>query len=230
MIPQKFHRIWFGTRERPQRYDEYWQMWQDMYPEATFYTWTEDDLPTLYNQEIFDRLSVPGFAKSGGVAMSHERAVAVQRADMVAYEILSQFGGVYLNCDMMPLAPMDDVLALQAAVFGMEDNYFLCNAVMAAEPEHPLLRDCVRGLATHFDRYWRDGMEQATGPRWLTHVWRSGSYDALVLPPSAFYPVHHSEIPYGTEDFEPFVEIGKRKNAYAVHMWGHRSQEGRLHT
>lgn len=230
MIPKIFHRIWFGTRERPQRYDEYWKMWQDMYPDAEFRTWTEDNLFELDNQGIYDQLALPGYAKSGGVAMAHERAVAVQRADMVAYEILYRFGGVYLNCDILPLQPLSEHLQLQAAVFGMEDWYFLCNAVMAAEPEHPLLRDCVRGLPLHFEQFWKEGMEQATGPRWLTHVWRSRSYEAVVLPPSAFYPVHHSEIPYGTESYEPYVEIGRQKGAYAVHMWGHRSQEGRLHT
>ena len=228
MIPKIFHRIWFGGRPRPVRYDDYWQEWQRLHPDWEFYTWTEENLPELANQAIYDDL--PEWARSCGVQMSHERALAVQRADVVAYELVNRFGGVYLNCDMVPLKPFDDLLE-HSAFLGMEDNYFVCNAVMGGEPDHPLYRDVIRLLPQNYAVHKTDGMEVATGPQHLTRVWRAGlnMYDVTVMPQSAFYPVHHGEVPYGTTEFGSFMDKAIALDSYACHMWGHRSQEGMLH-
>lgn len=227
MIPKIFHRIWFGDRPRPERYDEYWQMWQDLHPDAEFHTWTEDNIPNLANQEAFDQ--VRSIAKSCGVTMAHKRAVAVQRADIVAYEIVSRFGGVYLNCDMMPLKNFDPLLK-DNAFLGMEDDHHVCNAVMGGVPNHPLFENVIRFLPMSLAMHGNIGMEVATGPQHLTRVWRAMDYrDVKVHPVDTFYPVHHSQIPYGTENFDSYVELAKHRQSYAVHMWGHRSQEGRLY-
>ncbi len=225
MIPKTFHRIWFGARERPVRYDDYWRMWQELHPDWEFYTWTEDNLPELFNQEAYDR--IPLVAKSCGVPMSFDRALAVQRADVVAYELVNKFGGVYLNCDMVPLKPIDD-LTEHSAFLGMEDDYHVCNAVMGGEAGHPLFDTTIRRLLPSLIQYGNVGMEVATGPQHLTRVWRSDDWDVEILPRDAFYPVYHDEIPYGTQEFGRFIDKGKAKDAYAVHVWGHRSQEGKL--
>jgi len=225
VIPKRFHRIWFGARERPVRYDEYWIAWQELHPDWEFYTWTEHNLPELHNQWAFDHVAET--AKSCGVQMSHDRAVAVMRADIAAYELIHQFGGVYLNCDMLPLKSFDG-LTEHSAFLGMEDDYHVCNAVMGGEAHHPLFTDTIHTLNASLMNYEGIGMEVATGPQHLTRVWRSGDYDVKILSREAFYPVHHEEVPYGTDDFEDFEVRGLAANSYAVHMWGHRSQEGRL--
>lgn len=225
MIPRIFHRIWLGDRPRPERYDEYWDMWKDLHPSADFITWSEDNMPILENQAAYD--FVGRVARSGGVNMSESRAVSVMRADVMAYELVNQYGGVYLNCDMMPLKPIDDLLE-HSAFLGMEDAHFVCNAVMGAEREHPLFQEAVLQLTERLYQNYGAGMEVATGPHHLTNVWRNGQYDVTILPTTAFYPVHHSQIPYGTKTYDSYAEIGREKGAYAVHMWGHRSQEGSL--
>lgn len=225
MIPKKFHRIWFGDRPRPERYDEYWAAWQDMHPDWEFHTWTESNLGPLVN--IVPWTVVGEIAKSCGVSMSHDRAVAVMRADIAAYEIVHNLGGFYLNCDMMPLKPFTPLTGSHA-ILGMEDDWHVCNAVMGGEPKHPLFRDVIRMLPVSLQQYGSIGMEVATGPQLLTRVWRSGTYDVDVLPTSAFYPAHHSEVPYGSDNFDHVVQKGRDQDSYACHMWGHRSQEGDL--
>jgi mannosyltransferase OCH1-like enzyme len=225
VIPQKFHRIWFGTRERPKRYDMYWKRLQEYHPHAEFHTWTEDNLFPLINQKAYDELS--GIAR-GGVPMTHERTVAVQRADVVGYECVYQHGGVYLNCDVLPLKSFKPLLE-HKAFLGMEDNYHVCNAVMGGEAGHPLYRDVINGLQLNLDRFWSNGMEVATGPQYLTKVWRTGQYDVEVLPQDAFYSTHHGDLPWGGGiNHGEIVAKGQEKNAYAVHMWGHRTQEGKF--
>ncbi len=225
MIPKKFHRIWFGARQRPEQYDMYWDMWKVLHPDWEFHTWTEENLPSLINQFAYDR--VEETAKSCGIQMSHERAVAVMRADIVAYELVYRYGGVYLNCDMYPLKTFE-LLRDSKAFLGMEDEYHVCNAVMGGEPDHPLYGTTIRNLNQSLLMYDSIGMEVATGPQHLTRVWRGGNYDVTILPREAFYPVHHGAVPYGETDFETMTGLGRDADAYAVHMWGHRSQEGKL--
>lgn len=225
MIPKKFHRIWLGARQRPARYDEYWQKWQELHPDWEFNTWTEENLPPLTNQWAFD--SVTETARSCGVQMSHERAVAVMQADIAAYELVNKFGGVYLNCDMYPLKSFDSLLH-NNSFLGMEDEYHVCNAVMGAEPGARIFRATIAQLNSSLVQYGKVGMEVATGPQHLTRVWRAGNYATQVYPKDTFYPVHHEEIPYGSDNFDDLIAKGAAKDAFAVHLWGHRSQEGQL--
>lgn len=225
MIPRKFHRIWFGTRPRPTKYDEYWQAWQELHPDAKFHTWTEDNLPDLVNATAYKAVAFT--AKAGAVSMSHERAVAVMRADIVAYELVHQFGGVYLNCDIAPLRPLDDLMGGEAFI-GKEDDYYLCNAVMAARPRHPLFTDVIQGLRKNLRQFTDQGMEKATGPQYLTSVFKTQPYDVNVLPSHYFYPLSHAVIPHGQDMSEYAIAEGKRLGSYAVHMWGHKTQEGQL--
>jgi mannosyltransferase OCH1-like enzyme len=226
VIPKVLHRIWFGDRERPRLYDHYWQEWQNLHPDWELKTWTEDNLDGVINQQSYDDVAVS--AKSGGTPMSHGRAVAVMRADIVAYELVYRHGGVYVNCDVFPLKSFDPLL-VHTAFMGMEDDVHICNAVMGGEPGHRLYGDVIERLPLSVIESGGGGMELATGPQFLTRVWRSDpDYDLTVLPVDAFYPVHHSNVPVGTTDFRPFIDMARAKDSYACHIWGHRSQEGEL--
>lgn len=226
MIPKILHRIWFGDRERPRLYDHYWQAWQDLHPDWEFRTWTEADLDGLINQQSYDSVALT--AKSAGTAMSHGRAVAVMRADIVAYELVYRYGGVYVNCDVLPLKSFEPLLE-HHAFMGMEDDLHICNAVMGGEAGNRLYGDVIAQLpASVIETGWA-GMELSTGPQFLTRVWRSDpTYDLVALPTTAFYPVHHSNVPWGSTNYSPFVDEAITQDSYACHMWGHRSQEGKL--
>jgi mannosyltransferase OCH1-like enzyme len=220
MIPKIFHRIWFGNRKRPEVFDDFWQAWQRTHPDWEFYTWTEENLFELVNQEIFDRLgNEPGLAKSCGAYQVPERAIAVQRADMTAYEILWRYGGVYLNCDMLPLRKFDELLDAPAFA-GMEDHQFLCNAVMGSEQHGKLMGDIIDTLPRHFQQWSWLGMEKATGPQYFTEI--AARWPIVKLPTSAFYPVHHGEA--GLLTLDELLERGRYHNSFAVHAWGHRRQ------
>jgi len=223
MIPRILHRIWFGSKPIPQQYDFFWAEWARLHPGWEQVTWTEKELPPLINWKIYDEVELWGH--SCGVPMSHERAVAVQRADVVCYEALYHFGGVYVNCDVRPLRSFEPLLE-HAAFVGMEDDYHICNAVMGAERRHRLMGQAITQMPARWTQYRHVGMEVATGPQHLTAVWRSGSYDVTVLPREAFYPVHFSGMPWGVDSSAAAFEQAVDTDAYAVHSWGHRWQEG----
>jgi mannosyltransferase OCH1-like enzyme len=226
VIPRVLHRIWFGQRPRPKLYDAFWADWQALHPNWTLITWTESNLPPLINGHIFEDLAVS--ARSAGIPMDHRRAVAVARADVVAYELVWRYGGVYINCDMQPLRSLEPLL-VHSAFVGMEDDTYLCNAVMGAELHHPLFEKVLADLPARYSEYRDRGMELSTGPQFLTSVVNSATMPGslTVLPQSAFYYAHHGSIRPG-EDASAFVNGAYAAGAYALHHWGHRTQEGEL--
>jgi mannosyltransferase OCH1-like enzyme len=226
VIPRKLHRLWLGQRPRPALYDAFWAEWQALHPDWTLVTWTESNLPPLINGSVVDDLAVS--ARSAGIPMAHDRAVAVARADVIAYELMWRYGGVYINCDMQPLKSLEPLLEHDAFV-GMEDDTYLCNAVMGAIPRHPLFQLLIDELPGNYSVHRGRGMEVATGPQFLTRVVKEATVPGslTVLPQSAFYYAHHGSIAVG-EDASAFVNGARAAGAYALHHWGHRTQEGEL--
>lgn len=224
MIPKRLHRLWLGTRPRPERYDAYWEAWQATLPDWELTTWTEETLPPLRNQELFD--SAPSFARSGGIQMAHDRAVAVQRADIVAYELVYQFGGVYVNCDMSPLRSLDPLLENEAFA-GLEDSHFLCNAAIGGVQKAFIFNKVIESLPDRVRSHPSAGMEVQTGPHALTAAARAYPRRIRVLPIEAFYFAHHGAIRPG-EDASEYAPAARAAGAYALHHWGHRTQEGDL--
>lgn len=221
MIPPIAHRIWLGDRPRPARYDQYWAAFKELHPQWELLTWTDDNLPYIENRDVFEE--VRGRARSAGIAMDPARAVAVQQADILAYELVFQFGGVVMNCDMQPLQSIGP-LCYSAAFLGMEDEQFACNAVMGAYPEHPLFGAVIAALPERVQRHRGQGMEVETGPRFLTEVLKGGSWDVSVLPREVFYFAHHGALGDAL-DASGFEHEARSVGAYLLHHWGHKAQE-----
>lgn len=225
MIPKKIHRIWFGTKPIPERYDAFWEEMKQLHEGWEFTTWTYDNLMPLLNERIF--LDVPKWARSCGVPMSRERATVVQQADVVGYEIIYSYGGIYVNCDIRSLKSFEPLLSAEAFV-GMEDDYHICNAVMGGVSGHPFFKDLIEQLPERWRTHKQHGMEIATGPQYMTSVWRRGRYNLKVLPIEAFYPVHHGGLEWGEDNSDRVYEQAQGGDSYTVHSWGHRWQEGDL--
>jgi mannosyltransferase OCH1-like enzyme len=224
MIPKRLHRLWLGQRYRPARYDAYWDEWQAVLPGWELFTWTEENLPELRNQALYD--TAPSFARSGGILMAHDRAVAVQRADIVAYELVYQFGGVYVNCDMSPLRSLEPLLRHEAFA-GLEDSQYLCNAAIGGVEKAFIFDKVIESLPDRVRAHPNAGMEYQTGPHALTAAAREHPRRITVLPIEAFYFAHHGSIRPG-EDASEYAPAARAAGAYALHHWGHRMQEGDL--
>ena len=221
MIPRVLHRIWLGDRPRPTTYDDYWRQWANLHPDWLQFTWTEETMPPLRNQKQYDECELTARA---GVPMDHKRAVAVQRADIAAYELIYSYGGVYLNCDMQPLRPLDGLLGHKAFA-GMEDDQYLCNAVLGGEQGSPFFDAVINELPVRMASRPGAGMEVQTGPHLLTSIWLWAPHLITALPREAFYYAHHGDIQHGS-DAAAYADAARQAGAYAIHHWGHRKQEG----
>lgn len=168
--------------------------------------WTEDTLPVLRNQDLYDR--APDLVPS--------RLVWRFRSNLVRYEILHRHGGVYLDTDfeaLKPIEPYIDGLDLFAAE---EKPGLIANGFMGARAGHPFLDALITGASQSVaDRpglpSWR-----TTGPEYLTRTAQARPDELALIPTHLVYPYHHTKLgPDGTPG-----EI--HPDAFAHHIWASR--------
>jgi mannosyltransferase OCH1-like enzyme len=138
--------------------------------------------------------------------------VWVQRADVVSYELIYEFGGIYANTDMEALRriPRDGINAFA----GMEDGEFLSNALMGCEPGADFYGWVISELGPRYAEHSAQPMNFTTGPHLLTWVYRNLCNDLHVFPKEAFNPVL-----FDGESMRG--EWAEHPDSYCVHHWGH---------
>lgn len=192
MIPRIFHRIWLDEPV-PIGFEVFWRRLKDLHPGWQFVTWSDSgELDFMRCREVFD------------AATTH-----AGRSDVLRYEVLATFGGIYLDTDVEPLRAFDELLEGDPFA-GWEDDRLICPTVMGSEAGAPAIEALIRDLPAWAARHAGRPPNQQTGPHFLTHEWRR-RLDVRLLRPRAFYPVHWSRKrdlggPYPPESF-------------AVHHW-----------
>lgn len=204
MIPKIVHRIWLGGDE-PEWTQKFALTWA--HPGWVVRTWTDSDLDLLFplaNQIVFD----------------HAEEIAPQnvgqlRSDVLRYEILHRFGGVYVDTDFESRKPLDPLIVGVDcfAAWEVEDKW-VNNAILGATKQHPLFSDLVAGLRENVERWQGWKPNRLTGPQYLTRV--AGRHSLAIFPKRWFYPYLYSELHRSSDDFP---------TAYAVHHWANRRRE-----
>lgn len=196
MIPRLLHFVWVGD-PIPGQFAEWVSGWRDLHPTWDVRVWSEDDLDWLHNQDIFDRAEQ--------IAPGHEGQL---RSDVARYEILFRFGGVYLDCDLEPRRPLDDLLDTECFAAWETDDVWINNAVIGAVPGHDLMHRLVAELPHNVKRQHGKRPNHMTGPRFLTP--RARAHGITLHPARLFYPYRWDELDRAGEEFP---------DAYAVHHW-----------
>ena len=223
-MTRTIHRLWLGS-PMPARYAAYGRAWAELNPGWDVHDWGAHDLPRLTNQDIYDQLQHGAVAP---VPLPPHVAIATQRADIAGYEIVHRFGGVYVNCDIEPLRPLDGHLP-DTAWAAYEDHRFLNNgAIGAPEPGHPFWAAVIEELPRRFHAMPGRTFNQVTGPYLLTDVYRSHDWAGLftALPRETFNYASYAQIPIGGTA-APFRDAAYGAGAIALHNWGHRAQDVR---
>ncbi len=201
-IPRIIHQIWLGG-PLPAKYKEWvatwknWNGWQYM-------LWTDEDVKQLdlYNSDLYRR--APNYG---------------EKADILRYEILYNFGGLYVDTDMECVSSDFFEFAHQEYSFfaGIEPleccHFSLGNAILASAPGHPIMEKIVTGLAENAPLYqWT---VEKTGPRYVTKVvcenWQLIEQDGLVFPPTFFYPILGHE--------KNLIRLICKHECAAIHFW-----------
>jgi mannosyltransferase OCH1-like enzyme len=201
MIPKMLHRIWLGETNIPAEFDTYWYKWMRLHPEWVFQTWLDTSFDWLHNRALFDAAETLS-----------------EKSDIARYEILAQFGGVYVDTDQEPLRNIDELLFM-GAFAAYETPGHLAIGMLGAETLHPaalaLVKELPVWLAAHANEPKR--VDIRTGPHFLTHVWGQRT-DVWQLPSWTFYPYGYWEKEKKGGPYPPM--------SYAVHHWAASWQKG----
>lgn len=219
MIPRVIHRLWLGPRPMPARFREYGRAWAELNPGWTVHDWSWHDLPEdLANQDVMDDIRAR-CTRGASVEM------ATALADVIDYELVARFGGVYANCDIQPVRPLLPPMTGGGAWATHEDPVQVVNAAFGGPAGHPFWVAVVAELPRFYWRRRAEGeeeMNQLTGPHLLTraHHMRPGELNAL--PVETFNSVHFSQVPRGGTADGLWSPQTLPPGAVGIHHWHHR--------
>lgn len=223
-IPKMIHRIWIGGAE-PDWMQPYAQTWQDHHPDWELRQWGNDDISSLFplhNQKLYDR-----------AAELFPRNEYQFKADLLRYELLLRYGGMYVDADFYCLRNLEPLVgeAEWFATWEQQDRW-IANGLMGSTPNHPFMRALVDGLSFRVDEMvgtigtsGRPGVRPAmvSGPKYLSHmhlVYADQLEVLPVLPQRHFYPYGHYDIRR-----HPIDETFDDPELYAVHVWHNKRRE-----
>lgn len=192
LVPRVFHQFWFGP-PMPPEYHVYRESWMRRHPDWEWRMWTERNLPEgLRHRALADQTDVPSW-----------------KTDILRYEVVSLFGGVYLDTDFECFKPIDRLVAGLPAFAAQqypdaEKPGAVACGFFGATPGHPWMRDLLDGVPAR----WDPG-RCSLGPWYFTDVTRLHP-EVVVFPRPLFYP-------YGS--WEKERRAGPFPGAYAAHHW-----------
>ncbi len=203
-IPKIIHQVWLGS-PFPEKYKQWQKTWIEKHPGWEYMLWTDDNVKdlNLVNQELFDKTENYG-----------------PKVDILRYELLNKFGGIYADTDFECIKPFDFFHKNFDFFIGiMTPGCGLNGALMGSAPAHPIIEKAIKDVSvpkyitqnTYFDK---------TGPGFITKCFyekfQESSFTNIAMPSSFFYPFpgekrHIIDKEYIYSFFKP--------ESYAVHYW-----------
>jgi len=202
-IPKIIHQIWIGASV-PEEFKRFQDSWQMHHPDWEYKLWTQHDISSLhlYNEDLVHQSRNPG-----------------EISDLMRYEILYRYGGVYLDFDFECLQSLEPLHYLYDFYIGIQpldsEIVQLGIGIIGSIPGHPLLKECIERVK-HTWKTIGNKPTARTGPIYCTKVFYAveNNIDTcdIAFPASYFYPLGCCE--YGAAKTK-WIEAG----AFAVHHW-----------
>jgi hypothetical protein len=126
MIPKRIFTIWIGEIPMPKEYEK----------------WCNTHIMNGWERVVLLLDDAKHIAETNNIAYLKEAIEAkkwVKVSDYMRIWNLFAHGGIYLDCDMEVLKPLDDLLDTGLFV-GRENDHVVANSIIGAEQFHPLLK------------------------------------------------------------------------------------------
>ena len=206
-IPPLFHMIWLGDNEMPRIYNEYIRSWALTYTDCKFMLWHDKNIP----QDLV----------TGDFIYKIDNVVC--KADILRYEIVYKYGGIYVDMDFLSIHRMPHEVFF-GTFFGCESPSTISIGIFGSYPQNPLFLEILKVIPQNIATigYSDPNISKLSGPQFLTGLSR--------MAPSMFKEVKY----YGAHHFykytfqdkaagKPFVfeDYAGDTTIYGIHMWGH---------
>lgn len=197
MIPKIIHQIWVGPNSIPEKSIRFINRIKELHPSFEYRLWTDNDI------------TPDNFVNYHIIQMAQAYA---QKADIMRYEILYRYGGIYLDIDMEVLKPLDELLMNDLIVCNEDANIdkLMSIGFIAAVPHNKNMLNSVQMIHTVVDRINKDNLALTTGPHYFRKCITLDN-TVTVLPTHTFYPTHYLQ--------KGFIPSVFREDTYAMHHW-----------
>lgn len=220
-IPPLLHFIWLGSPIPPD-VDAIIKTWVKCHPGWELRIWKDDDLLN-FNW-------VNGFSK---VAFEMAKTWA-EKSDILRYEILYQYGGIYSDVDTVCLKSFNDLVSRNVECFaGQETNriatkgggaLYATNTILGFKPESPIIKYCLEHIKVQ-EEAPTEPIGYRTGPvlfsRALHEALQSHAGENIViLPCSYFYPLpYFANLKHTKLSVEEIISSYIYPESMTVHLW-----------
>jgi len=205
-IPKILHQIWIGPKPAP---TNLMQSWKDKHPDFEYIYWNESEFQSRgMTFECYDQIAA--IAEING------------KADIIRWEILHRYGGVFVDADSICIEPFDDYFMEKEAFATYENESvrkgLVATGTMGFVPGHPLCCDIIDMLKSgKLDRKIAEYRAwYSVGPALLTECLDTGKYpNFAVFPSYCFLPIHFTGPKYeGHRKVYGYQEWGTAKQSY----------------
>tara|TARA_A100001015_G_scaffold237421_1_gene270014 strand:+ start:4611 stop:6725 length:2115 start_codon:yes stop_codon:yes gene_type:complete len=207
MIPKIIHQLWIGQKPAPTKFMD---SWKDKNPDFEYIRWNEEELEKRSMQlECVERIN--------------EMEEINGKADIIRWEILYKYGGVFIDADSICIEPIDNILMETQAFAGWEQEQIrkglVATGTMGFPPKHPLIRAAIDWIKINCVSVQKTGKRAwiTVGPGLLTTMYNTGKYNMTIFPSYSFLPIHCTGLEYnGHGKIYAFQEWGSTKNNYEI--------------
>ena len=199
------HTVWVGG-PLPPLFESYIEGWRERHASWDYVHWT-DCPPEFQVYPLFRdaRNHVP------------ERNIGQFCSDLIRYEALYRLGGVYVDTDMEPRKPIDDLLGPECWACWEKQDAWVGNAVLGAKAGASFLEAVLEELPRSLERNKGKRPNVSTGPQLVTRLHRKKP-GLTVYDQGLFYPYAYGEWDRSNDDFP---------DARGVHRWSNKTGAGR---
>jgi len=204
-VPKIIHQIWIGKKV-PEEFKEFQKSWKKFHPDWEYRLWTQRDIDGFgfYNIDIIRESRNPG-----------------EISDLMRYEILYRYGGLYVDFDFECLRPHDELNHMYDFYVGIQpldsDDLQLGIGLIGSVPGHPILESAIKNMRASWDTPGTFGFPAIrTGPIFFTRIFfetaGKDSYIDVALPVHYFYPMDCKDY---TLRYDQWFDSG----SFGVHHW-----------
>lgn len=207
-IPKIIHYCWFGSKSMDKIHIKCLKSWKKNHPGFEFMKWDESNINFEYHPFLKAAYEIKKWAFV---------------ADYIRLQKLFEFGGVYLDTDMLILRPLEELL-YQDCFFGAENPYFINGAIFGTKKNNQFIRKCLE----QYDNIVLDERTKLTGitiPQLITSIYRieynyEGSFNNIIrLPAITIYPPRFFySLPYKDRTNNNKME-NVDDQSFAIHLW-----------
>ena len=205
-IPKIIHQLWIGTKPAPIKLMD---TWKDKHPNFEYIYWNEEE-----------------FIKRNMTFKCQDKINEIEeingKADIIRWEILYKYGGIFIDADSICIEPFDDEILSKQCFAGWEQEELrkglIATGTMGFPEKHPLVKTAITWIINNEVSQSKANLMawQSVGPGLLTRMYNTNRFkDLHIFPSYTFLPVHLTGFEYtGHGKIYAFQAWGSTKQSY----------------